>query len=259
MTRWAFVARSLVQGIASGQHPVGSMLPNEFDLADRFGVSRATVRSALQSLQHAGMISRRRNAGTRVEAVLPVNGPQSYNQTLSTIEDVVQYDAQTRRKVCEVVDETADEALAARLGGAPGQRWLRVSSLRLSRGRGAPPLCWTDVYVVAAFAEEVRRRVRAFPGLISTLIEEASGCRTAEIRQSIRAGGIPARLADRLEAAPGAHALDIERRYLDAKGGLIILTRSIHPADRFSYETRLSRQTDAILFGGADDRPAGRR
>jgi GntR family transcriptional regulator len=245
-TRWAIVAKLLAQRIAQGEYPVGTVIPNELDLAGQFGVSRSTVRAALGDLQQAGMISRRRNAGTRVEALHPLRGPGSYNQTLATIEDVVQYGAQTDRQVQEIASEAADEALAALLDCPQGQTWLRVSSLRSAPSTSSPPLCWTDVYVSPTFAPVVRERIAGYPGLISTLIEDFAGQRTAEIRQRITAIGVPKPLAAPLRVKPGAHALEITRAYLDAKERVFIVSRSIHPADRFSYESRLRRQAKPI-------------
>lgn len=242
-TRWAIVAKLLAQRIAHGEYPVGTVMPNEVDLAEQLGISRSTLRAALKELQQIGMISRRRNAGTRVESIHPLQGPESYNQTLATIEDVVQYGAQTDRQIQEIANEVADEALAVLLDCPEGQSWLRVSSLRCSRSTAVPPLCWTDVYIASMFAPLVRERIAGYDGLISTLIEDFSGHRTAEIRQRITAIGVPKRLGNSLKAKPGAHALEITRSYLDTKARAFIVSRSIHPADRFSYESRLRRQS----------------
>jgi GntR family transcriptional regulator len=242
-TRWAIVAKLLAQRIAQGEYPVGTVMPNEIDLAQQIGVSRSTVRAALGELQQAGMISRRRNAGTRVESSHPLRGPGSYNQTLATIEDVAQFGAETDRLVQEIANEVTDEQLAAVLDCQPGQTWLRVSSLRSSPASSAPPLCWTDVYIAPMFAPLVRERIADYPGLISRLIEDFTGHRTVEIHQTITAIGVPKRLAAALEAKPGAHALEITRSYLDDKERVYIVSRSVHPADRFSYASRLRRQS----------------
>jgi DNA-binding GntR family transcriptional regulator len=242
-TRWAIVAKLLAQRIANGEYPLGTIMPSEVDLAGQLGVSRSTVRAALNELQQAGMISRRRNAGTRIESLQPMRGPGSYNQTLATIEDVAQYGAQTDRQVQDMANVVADAALAALLDCPPGQTWLRVSSLRSSPAASSPPLCWTDVYVAPMFAPIVRERVAEYPGLISTLIEDFAGHRTAEIRQAITAIGVPKRLAAPLKVKPGAHALEITRSYLDARDRVFLVSQSIHPADRFSYDSRLKRQS----------------
>jgi GntR family transcriptional regulator len=242
-TRWAIVAKLLAQRIAQGEYPVGTVMPNEVDLAQQIGVSRSTIRAALGELQQAGMISRRRNAGTRVESRHPLRGPGSYNQTLATIEDVAQFGAETDRLVQEIANEVADEQLATVLDCPPGQTWLRVSSLRSSPASAAPPVCWTDVYVAPTFAPVVREHIAGYPGLISTLIEDFTGHRTVEIHQIITAIGVPKRLATALKAKPGAHALEITRSYLDDKERVYIVSRSVHPADRFSYASRLRRQS----------------
>lgn len=51
--------------------PPGALIPNEADLAAEFGVARATVNRALRTLAEAGLLDRRRKAGTRV-ALQPV-------------------------------------------------------------------------------------------------------------------------------------------------------------------------------------------
>ncbi|GAA3292389.1 GntR family transcriptional regulator [Streptomyces cinereospinus] len=45
---------------------VGEILPNERDLAARFGVARATLRQALEQLELEGRLQRRRGVGTTV-------------------------------------------------------------------------------------------------------------------------------------------------------------------------------------------------
>ena len=76
--RYAALARQIAQDITGGQHPVGSLLPGEIELAEQHGVSRATVRMAMRQLQDMGLISRRKRAGTRVEASQPPAGPVTW-------------------------------------------------------------------------------------------------------------------------------------------------------------------------------------
>ncbi|WP_406392369.1 winged helix-turn-helix domain-containing protein [Streptomyces sp. NBC_00882] len=55
------VADALRQEIASGVHPVGSALPSQQQLAERFDVSRGTVQRALRDLITLGLVRSRRN------------------------------------------------------------------------------------------------------------------------------------------------------------------------------------------------------
>ena len=240
-TRYAQVARDLAEGIRTGRFPVGSLLPTEFELCDQYGASRHTVRSALKELQELGLVSRRKKAGTRVEAVTATSG---YRQSLASVEDLVQFGSAHVRVVREIEDVVADRALAKEIGCAPGSRWLRISSLRLNGEPNAAPIGWTDVYVDAAYAE-LRDIVRECPDvLISSLIESRFGRRIAEIRQEIQAVLLPAKLAEELGAEAGTAALKIIRRYVDHAGETFEITVTIHPAERFAFMIRLQRERE---------------
>jgi len=68
---WLAIEAEVLRRIHSRDWPPGSAIPNEADLAADFGVARATVNRALQSLAESGILDRRRKAGTRV-ALHPV-------------------------------------------------------------------------------------------------------------------------------------------------------------------------------------------
>lgn len=60
------IRASLEQAILSGALPPGSKLPTETELAARWGCARMTAGRALNALAQAGMVERRRKAGTVV-------------------------------------------------------------------------------------------------------------------------------------------------------------------------------------------------
>ncbi|HEV7980485.1 winged helix-turn-helix domain-containing protein [Amycolatopsis sp.] len=63
---WKQVADDLRADIESGDLPAGSKLPNEFELAEIYGVARATMRTAILSLRSAGLITVTKGRGTYV-------------------------------------------------------------------------------------------------------------------------------------------------------------------------------------------------
>lgn len=60
------VAERLARDLFSGAYSPGSLLPREIDLAETFGVSRASVRAGLQNLTSLGIITRLAGQGTTV-------------------------------------------------------------------------------------------------------------------------------------------------------------------------------------------------
>jgi GntR family transcriptional regulator, histidine utilization repressor len=63
---WRGVQTELLRRINEREWPPGSLVPNEADLAEEFGCVRTTVNRAMRDLAEAGLLDRRRKAGTRV-------------------------------------------------------------------------------------------------------------------------------------------------------------------------------------------------
>src|ERR1700722_18285794 len=100
--RYTEIARELTQGIAPGHFPNGSLLPTELELCEQFNTSRHTVRAALHELQQLGLVSRRKNVGTRVESERPTG---SYRQALASIDELAQFGA-THIRLVRAIEET---------------------------------------------------------------------------------------------------------------------------------------------------------
>ncbi|GGY31428.1 GntR family transcriptional regulator [Streptomyces djakartensis] len=58
--------KTVLSEALDSEFEVGEILPNERDLAARFGVARATLRQALEQLELEGRLQRRRGVGTTV-------------------------------------------------------------------------------------------------------------------------------------------------------------------------------------------------
>jgi GntR family histidine utilization transcriptional repressor len=71
LTGWEEIRAEVLRRIRARDWPPGALIPGEEALAEEFGVARATVNRALTALAEAGVIERKKRAGTRV-AALPV-------------------------------------------------------------------------------------------------------------------------------------------------------------------------------------------
>lgn len=237
--RYAELAEQLIQAIGDGTYAVGGSLPSELELSGHYGVSRATVRSALEKVQELGLISRRKRAGIRVEAAKP---RVAFEQSMSNVEDLMQFAVVTERHVQSIGEISASPVLAAQLGVPSGSRWLRVELLRVDPAKPQEPICWTDVYLDPVVGAGIRRELRKSSGLICEMVEARFDRPVAEVKQEIRAIGVPDRLAVPLAAQAESHALEITRHYLDEAGTMFEATVSVFPAERFTYAFQLRRQ-----------------
>ena len=62
----SYVINEVGRAIVSGDMPVGSGLPGDAEMMDRFGVSRTVLREALKTLEAKGLVDARAKVGTRV-------------------------------------------------------------------------------------------------------------------------------------------------------------------------------------------------
>ncbi|HQZ45456.1 MAG TPA: GntR family transcriptional regulator [Usitatibacteraceae bacterium] len=238
--QYVLVAQSLMDDIAGGRYPVGSLLPAEFDLCTQFGVSRHTVREALRRLQERGLVTRQRGIGTCVKAA---RAEGRYVQSTSAIADLPRYVEDTRLVTTATQDVIADEALAERLPCPAGQRWVKVSCLRYA-GKSKLPMALTEIYIHAAYGG-IRKLVGAMKVPVHQLLESKYGVAIVEVAQEIRATAIGAADARRLGVKAGSAGLLVTRRYFGDNDRLVEVAVNLHPADRFSHSMSMRLQGPA--------------
>lgn len=66
------IAEQMEQFIQEGDWPLGEKIPPEMELMKQFETSRNTIREAIQSLVHTGLLESKRGSGTRVKATNPL-------------------------------------------------------------------------------------------------------------------------------------------------------------------------------------------
>lgn len=129
---WEGIREEVLRRIRARDWPPGRTIPTEEELAAEFGVARATVNRALRELAGAGVLERRRKAGTRV-ALLPVR-----KATLDI--PVIRQEVEARGQVHGFTLLTRTEGappvpVASRLGLGPSARAIYLETLHLADGR----------------------------------------------------------------------------------------------------------------------------
>ena len=223
--RYIQVARALRKDIVDGVYPVGSQLPTEHELCERFSVSRYTVREALRRLREDNLVSSRPRAGT---LVVPRSTSDSYD--VMSINDLVAFATDARFAIESMSMVALDDEVAGRTGLASGEEWLAVCGFRQSEGADYP-LCRTEYYINRAFAA-IGRLLQRHTGPIFPLIEDLFGVSIVEVHQV---------LADGLKIEPGSPALEVQRTYKTSDGEVAQVTVNTHPASRFRHSMTMRR------------------
>jgi DNA-binding GntR family transcriptional regulator len=219
--QYQILTEHLGDQIRSGALAVGDRIPTEAQLCDQHGLSRGTVRQALQHLERAGMINRRPGAGSQVISPVPTN---AYQPLVASAGDIVELVAQTRIVRPVTGELVADRALAKHLGTRVGTNWWRLAGVRKRRDRQGPPLCYSEQYLRAELPREQ---------LMHGIIDPDEPI-TGRFEQEISALVLSDEMARDLEAATGSAALVITRRHRDFSGRLVSVGIHTHPADRFT-------------------------
>ncbi|HME77142.1 MAG TPA: GntR family transcriptional regulator [Mycobacterium sp.] len=230
------IARTLRKEIVEGVYPVGSQLPTEHELCERFAVSRYTVREALRRLRDDNLVSSRPRAGTLVVSRPAAN---SYARDVMSINDLLAFAAGAQFTIDSNAMVTVDDDLAARAGLAVGTEWLAVRGYRQAAGASAP-ICRTEYYINRAFAA-VGRLLPRHTGPIFPLIEDLFGVSIVEVHQEISAVLISRELADGLTIESGTAALEMHRTYKTSDGEVAQVTINTHPSSRFRHAMTMRR------------------
>jgi GntR family transcriptional regulator len=237
--RYLQIARTLRKEIVEGVFPVGSQLPTEHELCERFAVSRYTIREALRRLREDNLVASRPRTGT---LVVPRPSSDSYVQHVMSINDLLAFATETRFAIDSVAMVTIDDDLAGRTGLRTGEQWLAVRGFRRTVATESPgaALCRTEYYINRAFAG-VGRLLQRHEGPIFPLIEDLFGLSIVEVQQEIAAVLISPALAVGLETDSGTPALQVQRTYTTSDGRVAQVTINTHPASRFRHSMTMRR------------------
>ncbi|RYI27762.1 MAG: UTRA domain-containing protein [Acetobacteraceae bacterium] len=132
MTGWEDIRAEVLRRIRARDWPPGGLIPGEEALAEEFGVARATVNRALTALAAAGVLERKKRAGTRV-AELPVRRARLEIPVIRL--DVLSRGLSYDFSLLADRTEAAPVLVTARLGLPEGQPMRYLETLHLAGGR----------------------------------------------------------------------------------------------------------------------------
>lgn len=212
--------------IDSGRLSAGDPIENEVALAQRLGLSRPTVRRAIQELVAKGLLVRRRGVGTQVAHRMVHRRAE-----LTSLHDDLARDGRApRTTVLELRESVQDVQVTSALALEPGTPLLYLERLRLA---GDEPLAMMRNWLPPRFAditgEDLERN-----GLYTLL--RARGGHPQVARQQIGARTASPREARLLHTRRSAPVLTMSRRAFDGAGAALELGSHCYRSDSYSIE-----------------------
>lgn len=228
--RSAALAQQLRERIALGDLGPGGALESEAALGARYGVSRVTVRRALDDLRGQGLVESRPGAGWFVTT-------GSFHQALAVgafrhaESAVTSAGKQVHRRVVEFGFRPAPPHAADALRLPPGADVLHSRSVRTVDGQ---PLDLVHEWVPGDLGGRVSRADAELVGIWGTLAR--SGEAIDAVRQTVTAAVTSPEDSDLLATPPGTAVLLVRRVALDAGRRPLALSDHRYLAHRFSLE-----------------------
>ncbi|MFF8606496.1 GntR family transcriptional regulator [Streptomyces sp. NPDC015346] len=184
---------------------VGEILPNERELAARFGVARATLRQALEQLELEGRLQRRRGVGTTV-------APPRVGVDVSTTQHTWPGVAEETWQSMDASRAVAPPAVARLLDIEPDEQVHVVRRLRVTHGQ---PVAAELLYVPSGSVPELTPTdTPTGPARARVVLRELQRLALDGQDRAVELGSARADDARELDRLPGAPVLVVTTRYL---------------------------------------------
>ena len=219
------VREGLLEDLMAGDLQPGAKLPNENELAERFAVSRATIREAVLGLMDAGYLVRRHGSGTYV-----TSSPRARH----ALETTVSYTAMIRdagykpgETVLGKTIRLPTEQERQQLALGDGESLVEVERVRRA---GRRPVIYSRDRIPESLLGE-----SSTGALDSSLymILESVGHPVARASAQLIPTLADAKLAKLLAVKRGAPLLHIDQVDYDERGRAVMLSHEWHVADAF--------------------------
>lgn len=223
------VAEQFERAIVSGSIPPGEKITNEVALAQDLGLSRPTMRQAIQLLVDRGLVVRKRGVGTQV-----VHGKVRRSLELTSLYDDLAAAGQDPRTDTLALERAPAEAeVAHELRLEPG---AEVWSLTRLRWIGDQPLALMHNFLPVGLLDLAAVDLE-HAGLYASLRRSGVVMRVA--KQRIGARGALADEARHLGEEPGAPMLTMQRTAYDNAGSAVEFGRHAYRPELYAFELTL--------------------
>lgn len=230
------ISDAIRRDIQTGALSAGDAIPSEREYAEKLGVSRMTVRSAINELAQEGLLLRHPGRST---VVSPVKINKSALGFMSFTEDMQSRGMKASSRVLQSREEVADASVAAQLGLSAGARVIFIERVRLANGE---PMALERVHLPQIRFGGIAKHDLARQSLYQVM-EREFGSRPTHADETIEAVHLNATDARLLGVAKGSPALLACRVTRDERGEIIEAVKTLYRGDRYRMVFTRHRQS----------------
>ena len=219
----------LASRISTGRIAAGSKLPPEPELAEEMGVSRATLREALRSLEEDGFLTRTRGAGTYATHRPRLRNNLDVNFGVTEAIRAAGMRPGTTQSAIHTQSATTEEAAALDL--STGDAVVALERVRTADGR---PVVFSRDVIAATRLPATELAGMPLDGSLYEILEHhghpvAHGIVTVEPRQADKA------MAKRMAVKAGELLLYLRQIDYGTEGEPLLLSEEHHLAEAFEF------------------------
>ncbi len=232
---WFAIQERLRRAIAGGTYAVGDQLPTEVQLMEHFGVSRITIRSALDYLERDHLIERGSGRGTFVRAPIveqPVHTLAGFHEDMRA--RGLKPASGTLLVELRILPDDVGRLLESERRGLYIERALHADDQPMALQRSWLPF-WTLAGGPPFTADELDG------GSLYELLDARSGARPERAEETIEAAVASGDVGRLLGVADGAPVLVAHRLCFDLRDRPVEYVDVVYRADRYRYRVDLTR------------------
>lgn len=223
------IAQKIEKAVLDGTLPAGSRVENEVSLGDRLGLSRPTIRRAIQDLVDKGLLVRRRGIGTQV-----VHGQVTRGVDLTSLyEDLTRSGKKPSTTMLTYKVVAADAKISEHLGVPTGSEVLYLQRVRSADG---VPVSIMENWLPGDFTDITEADLNEH-GLYQILRGRGVTIRVA--KQKIGARKSSTQESEILKLDKNSALLTMDRTAYDNSGRAIEFGHHCYRPDLYSFEVTL--------------------